>query len=110
MADDPLRDDWVADVLEGWDGVKEAGSGTALLWNEASVPWVKRRIPVDLSWEVRGFADDRTYRVTTITDLLDGTSIIGTYLVPGLYLSILLHELRRRSVDEPEVLLSVEVA
>lgn len=70
--------------------------------------WSRLQVPVDLSWEVRGPASGRTYRVTTITDLRGGTSIISTYLVPGLYLPIWLGKLWEPK-DDPETVLSVEV-
>ena len=109
MANDASPADWVTEAVEGWDGVEEAGSGTTPLMDGESVAWTRLRIPVDLTWEVRAAATHRTYRVTTITDLTDGTSIIATYLVPGLYLSMWLEELWEPS-DDPEIVLSVEVA
>ena len=107
--EDEAPDDWLDEVLEGYPGVGDQDVGTAPLEEGEIVTWIRQSIPVDLSWDVRGAASRRTYRVTTITDLTDGTSIIATYLVPGFYLPLWLHRLHEPS-EEPEIILSVEVA
>ena len=107
--EDEFGDDWVADVLdERYPDVGSIDTGTIPLDDGEVVVWTRRQIPADLSQFVRDEAAHQTYRVTTIADLTDGTSIIAIYLVPGQYLGVWLEELRQPS-EEPETLLSVEV-
>ena len=108
-AEEAPPEDWLAEVLDGCPGVGDQDVGTAPLEEGEVVTWIRQSIPVDLSWDVRGAASRRTYRVTTITPLTDGTSIIATYLVPGFYLGFWLERLWEPS-EEPEVILSVELA
>lgn len=101
-------DDWVAGVLAGHSEGGGIDRGTYPIGVNEVVSWARRSVAVELSVEVRGAASRRSYRVTTIADLIDGTSVISTYLVPGLYLGPWLGELRKPS-EEQETVLSVEM-
>ncbi len=50
-----------------------------------------------------------TFRVRTLQERPDGSGIITTYGVPGVWLSVWVAELQKRRDDEAETILSVEV-
>jgi hypothetical protein len=50
-----------------------------------------------------------TFRVRTLRERPDGTGVVTTYGVPGLWLGKWVSELQGRRDDEAEVILSVEV-
>lgn len=62
--------------------------------------------------EVRQLTDRTaamTFRVRTLRERIDGSGIVTTYGVPGIWLSVWVFELQGRRDDEPETILSVKV-
>jgi hypothetical protein len=70
------------------------------------VPWIRRLISADTAALAGDLASQRTYAVTTLRRLPDGSSTLTTELVPGQYLDPWLNGVLR---DGGGTVLSVEV-
>jgi hypothetical protein len=94
-------------MSEGGTAKGAVEQGRTDLGDGEAVAWTRRQVTEEEGWSVRLDAQNRTYRVTTICDRLDWTTVVTTYLVPGLWLALWLAE-PRGTEEEPETVLSVE--
>lgn len=101
-------EDWVAEVLDGGVAALSIESGIIPIDDSAFVAWIRRRIRGDTTARARERAARRTYHVTTLRELGDGTGELTTYLVPGPYLAVWLAQFTEPGGDRP-VVLSVEM-
>ena len=106
--EEPVREDWVTEVLENGAAVIGAESGIVPIEDDMFVAWIRRQISGEQALLARDLTTRRTYHVTTLRGLADGTSILTTYIVPGAYLALWLESLQDARDDQATVL-SVEM-
>ena len=104
---EPLPEDWVAEVVDDGRATLAFESGIIPIDDGAPVAWIRRRIGGETVDLARERAAGRTYDVTTLRELPDGTGELTTYLVPGLYLALWLAQFA--VLDGDQRVLSVEV-
>jgi hypothetical protein len=83
-------------------GVEE---GTMPFPDGSEVPWRHELMSVDEADRVVAEMAGRTYRVMTLQNVEDGKCVIGTYLVPGLWLNVCIMAM---ASGESEMVLSIE--
>jgi len=98
--------DWLGEALQHGAAELAVESGIIPIGDGALVPWIRRRISGDTAALAGDLASQRTYAVTTLRRLPDGTCTLTTELVPGQYLDAWLNGLVR---DGDGAVLSVEV-
>jgi len=95
-AHEPTPRDWLAEVLDDGRAVLDMESGVVPIEPGTFVAWIRRRVPGDRTAAVREAAASRSYHVTTLRELPDGTGEVTSHIVPGPYLDpwldALLHE------------------
>ena len=106
--DEPVREDWVAEVTEDGAAVLSTESGIIPIEDDMFVAWIRRRISGERASVARDLSTRRTYNVTTLRGLADGTSVLTTYIVPGAYLDLWLDALTRPG-EEDATVLSIEM-
>lgn len=98
--------DWLGEALQHGAAELAVESGVIPVGDGALVPWIRRRISADTAALAGDLASQRTYHVTVLRGLLDGTSELTSYLVPGQYLDAWLNGVIK---DGDGTVLSVEV-
>lgn len=78
--------DWLGEALQYGEAVLDVESGLSPCGDGALVPWIRRHVSTDTAAVAGDLASQRTYAVTTLRRLPDGTSTLTTELVPGQYL------------------------
>lgn len=98
--------DWLGEALQHGAAELSVESGVIPIGDGALVSWIRRRISADAAALAGDLAAQRTYHVTILRCLPDGTGDLTSYLVPGQYLDHWLNGLIR---DGDGMVLSVEV-
>jgi hypothetical protein len=106
--EEAFPEDWVAEILEGHPTIGTAEMGMVPVEDDGSVSWIRWQISGEQASLARDLTTQRVYHVTTVRGLADGTSVLTTYIVRGVYLAPWL-EVLTRAGEEPETVLSVEV-
>lgn len=73
------------------------------------VAWTREDASKEEVLQFRDRTTAMTFRVRTLQERIDGSGIITTYGVPGVWLAVWVAELQSRRDDEVETILSVEV-
>lgn len=98
--------DWLGEALQHGATELAVESGVIPIGDGGLVPWIRRHISTDTAALAGDLASQRTYAVTTLGRLPDGTCTLTTEMVPGQYLDPWLNGLIR---DGDGTVLSVEV-
>ena len=83
--------------------------GVTRLADGDQIHWTREDASQDEVLQIRDRTTAMTFRVRTLQERPDGSGVITTYGVPGVWLSVWLAELRGRRDDKAETILSVEV-
>ena len=74
--EEPVREDWVAEVLENGAGVIGAESGITPIEDDIFVAWIRRQVSEEQASLARDLTTRRMYDVTTLRRLADGLPLL----------------------------------